>query len=583
MTESRETRMRNGNAPRNAYDVVVLGGGLAGLTLGIQLKRDRPETSVLIANKRPGPAPEATFKVGESTSEVGAHYFREVVGLDDHLTASHLRKTGLRFFLPAGDNTDIARRVEFATPRHHDIYTFQLDRGRLENELHERNVKLGNDSLRGCRVQDVELGDDGHTVVLSLPDGERSVRARWVVDASGRAALLRRKLDLHREVDHHINAAWFRLDGGMNIETWSTEEAWQNRVSEPGVRRTATTHLAGTGYWVWMIQLASGPISIGVCADPRFHAFEEIGTVEAMLDWFTRHEPQLAAAVEPRRSDILDFLAVKNFSYAPTQVLSTDRWCLTGEAAGFLDPLYSPGSDFIGYGNTFITDLVRRDLDGQDFADHLEFFNFFYFQLFDPTLNLYRDQYPGFGNPQVMVAKLLYDNFAYFGTLAALFLRDRMTDVDFLGGLIPVVQDLITMLDTSGRLFRQWNELDQRQWQDAYVVARRFKPLLERQAELAVPLDDATLAERIGQNVQILKAMLVLWFHRAATLLPEPPDESARIDPLAISLDPGQWKIDRLFSNDGMTLAEARALLPGIEEYLLEEQGASLPASEAVG
>ena len=61
--------------PEEHYDVAILGGGLAGLTLAIQLKQTRPETSVVVLEKREGPAPLAAFKVGESTVPAGAHYF----------------------------------------------------------------------------------------------------------------------------------------------------------------------------------------------------------------------------------------------------------------------------------------------------------------------------------------------------------------------------------------------------------------------------------------------------------------------------------------------------------------------------
>src|SRR3954449_2677884 len=74
------------------YDVAILGGGLAGLTLAIQLKKQRPETAIAVLEKREGPAPLAAFKVGESTVPSGAHYFEKVVGMEDHLKKDQLIK-----------------------------------------------------------------------------------------------------------------------------------------------------------------------------------------------------------------------------------------------------------------------------------------------------------------------------------------------------------------------------------------------------------------------------------------------------------------------------------------------------------
>ena len=49
---------------------------------------------------------------------------------------------------------------------------------------------------------------------------------------------------------------------------------------------------------------------------------------------------------------MLDFLRIQDFSYGSTRAFSADRWTLVGEAFGFIDALYSPGSDFIGFTNT---------------------------------------------------------------------------------------------------------------------------------------------------------------------------------------------------------------------------------------
>ena len=102
--------IRSVHTAAERYDVAILGGGLAGLTLAIQLRRTRPGTRVAVLEKRVGPAPGAAFKVGESTVVSGAHYFAEVVGMRDHLEKEHLIKNGLRFFTPAGDNRDSPHR-----------------------------------------------------------------------------------------------------------------------------------------------------------------------------------------------------------------------------------------------------------------------------------------------------------------------------------------------------------------------------------------------------------------------------------------------------------------------------------------
>ena len=83
---------------QQTYDVIILGGGLAGLTLSIQLKQSNPEISILVLERRESGAATAAHKVGESTVELGSHYLREVLGLKAYLEEYELPKHGLRFF-----------------------------------------------------------------------------------------------------------------------------------------------------------------------------------------------------------------------------------------------------------------------------------------------------------------------------------------------------------------------------------------------------------------------------------------------------------------------------------------------------
>ena len=250
-----------------ATDVVILGGGLAGLSLAIQLKQRDPQIGVVVLERRAHPVREAAFKVGESTVEIGAHYFSSVLGFREHLETEQIRKFGFRFFFSEGRN-DIDRCTELGVSKLLPAPSWQLDRGRFENFLGEQARALGVDFRDEALVRGIELDEKSqpHAVTFEHACASTTLAARWVVDAAGRAGLIKRKRGLAQPNDHDANAVWWRVDGFVDPNQWSDDPQWLVRCTPPD-RWRSTNHMCGPGYWFWLIPLASDAHSLGIVCD----------------------------------------------------------------------------------------------------------------------------------------------------------------------------------------------------------------------------------------------------------------------------------------------------------------------------
>ena len=498
------------------FDVVIAGGGLAGLTLARQLHFEAPHARVLVCEKRRHPVPEAAFKVGESSVEIGAHYFKTIVKLEALLERDHLPKLGLRYFFPYENNRDIAARVELGTSVFPPVPSFQLDRGRLENSLLTLARESGVSVLDGCTVREIDLGDPEHRVVFDTADGPHTVTARWVVDSSGRAGLLKRKLGLRRSVSHAANACWFRFPDRLKVDDWSDDPVWRARVPERQ-RWLSTVHLMGAGYWVWLIPLGSGSTSVGIVADPALHPFHRLSRFDRAVDWLREFEPQCADVVEAHAPQREDFLVLQHFAHGCERVFSPDRWAMTGESGVFTDPFYSPGSDFIAIGNDFATDLITRDLRGESVRERAEIFNTTHLRLFDAFLKLYDGQYPLMGNAQVMTAKVAWDNATYWSVTALLFFQRRFRHPEFMASIDPLMRRFFVLHARMQQLFAAWGRADHAAYGHSRADVMDVGRLRQLQGSLDDSMmDDESLRERLQRNYVWLESMARAWQRRAA-------------------------------------------------------------------
>lgn len=413
-----------------SYDAVIIGGAFSGASTALLLKRRRPATRVLIIEK----AVEFDRKVGESTTEVSSCFLTKVLGISTWLGHHQLAKQGLRMWFARTPGEKFEDCVEMGARYNSRLSGFQVDRATLDEHLLSLAVAEGCELWRPAKIVALELGGAGRNL-LSVRVGEetREVRAKWVVDASGRAAVIARKLALLRPMaELPVNALWARFTG---VKDWDGPElrakypCWAKAAVTS--RAWATNHLMGLGWWTWIIPLRGGDYSIGLVYDTRLFTPPAGATIgERLCAHFQAHPVgrEILADAQPVAGDQRAF---SSLPYVSERVMG-DGWAMAGDAAGFIDPLYSPGLDFCAFTAHGAQSMIARALDGEDTAACVEQYNarfsFCYRAWFDA---IYRDKYFYLGDAELMAAAFLLDIALYhLGPVRQVY-SDPATQFDF--------------------------------------------------------------------------------------------------------------------------------------------------------
>lgn len=579
-------RLREQQATVNSglarYDVVIVGGGAAGMTLALQLKITCPDIRILIVEKQKYPVPETTHKIGESSVEIAAHYLRDILGMEQHLQLRQIRKFGLRMFVSNDDNHDLAQRWEIGATEFAPLMTYQLDRGRLENELRTRIEHENIDLWEGSKATALILrpADEYHRVEIQSELGGSAVHARWLVDASGRARLLQRQLGLGMDAGHAANAAWLRLGHPVDIKEWTDDPVWQARVTA-GDRSLSTNHLMGRGYWVWLIRLASGSTSIGIVADAQIHPFSGFNRIDRAIGWLREYEPQCAGVIERHLDKVQDFRVMRNYSYGCRQVYSgAERWCLTGEAGLFLDPLYSPGLDLIAISNALITDLISRSLTGEGIQTRAEIHDRVFLTLAQVWLAIYAQQYQLLGNANVMTAKVIWDTAFYWGVFGHLFFHDKFHTLPDNVPLTGILQRLAVISNRVQAFFREWHLIDQSSHSEGFVDL--YSPLnfmVKLHAGMAEKISPEQYDGRFAENQSILEQLAG---QLVSTVIEAYVSHQGDVGESAVSQQIRRWQTDPLIGEVVAAYRRDKARNPTSDGWVLpglRTMGAGQPSS----
>ena len=414
------------NLMKSDYDVLIIGAGLAGLTLAKQLLDRDSSLDICIVHNRRFPYPERIHKVGESTIEIGAYYLADTIGCSDHLKRSHLRKMAMRFIDTRGDAHN-EKYKEVGLDNYPEHHTFQLDRGKIENhirDLLDNRVTLS----ENMRVLDIDKIDDGYLVSVRDHAGVVSKRkTRWVVDASGRGRVLMKKFSLQKESALNRSAVWFRVAGKLDINEFLNEEDEINPFRFSRERGHSTTHLTGKGYWVWIIPISNETTSVGIVFDNEIHNLANMSSYRLACEWLGKFEPSFLRYLETKNLPVIDFVMSKNYSYLSSKFISNDGWALTGEAGGFVDPLYSNGTDFIAISNTMITNAITRPKGEWQ----IDLMNRVLTETYESFVETHRGALLNFGDWSYVVVKTSWDTCFYFMFLPVLYLNGKIDELDF--------------------------------------------------------------------------------------------------------------------------------------------------------
>lgn len=303
------------------FDVAVIGGGPAGSTAATLLAYHGRKVVVVEREKFP------RFHIGESLLPFSMSALERMQVLPKLESAGFLPKFGAEIASGSGD-----REVRFYfkngfQPRY--ATAFQVERSRFDELLLDHAGEAGATVWQSTAVESTEFDPEGVTLTLRETHGSmasKSIRARYVLDCSGRQTVLGHQFQLKRNYP--------------KLQKFAIYAHYEHVVMPEGIDGTLTRMVRADDHWFWLIPLSRTKTSIGLVMDTTKFKSLRLSpemVLENAMAALPAMQSRMGAAVR-----VSPVIASGDYSYWSTRLYG-DRWLLAGDAAGFIDPIFSSG------------------------------------------------------------------------------------------------------------------------------------------------------------------------------------------------------------------------------------------------
>ena len=326
------------------YDVAIIGGGPAGSVAGAALSRNGRRVVILEKEKFP------RFRVGESLLPASSDTF-ERIGVKEKLDrAGFLIKHGGEISSACGMARGVylfrnALNLRWKT-------SYQVDRSKFDQVLLDHARHCGCDVHYQVSVDSCAFESDA--AILSCNQDTQTFRAKYLIDCSGRNAVLANRLKLKEPYPH--------------LRKFSVFAYFQGPPLPPDPDTSLTRMIRADDCWYWVIPMAEGKWSVGVVMDHEYFRSLQLSPEQA-FDECIGKQPQVCDRIREAKR-FTPVRATADFSYR-TKKMFGDRWLVAGDAAGFIDPVFSSGVHIAVYSGEQAAIAVQKVLQRPHVRNHV--------------------------------------------------------------------------------------------------------------------------------------------------------------------------------------------------------------------